>query len=374
MNEENSSAANFEDEENEEAEEHFRDSPVEINNAQSRARNRTVMLTPEMTGQVRALIQEDSPDDDDFMRPGQIAEKATPVVDPDGTSFGEKLAGAQEIPKGLGLKFGESTNRAATTKFTREELDQVLQPGQEFDLGQLTQTQAPVPEDVSSDFQNTQLSSPSVKSAGEGKFDPLTTLAPSNFDSLINMKRPQTSVPRNDGFQPPLTQSSEPGEMMSRSGQSQVQVEDFVPVQSFGATNPTPTATPMPEMTPPAGKKAAPTTKIVGFLISYDENEFGEVFEIRAGRKLITSRPTDHGEYLLIDDPTVSPLHAILRATKEGKVQVLDQLSEYGTGVIRSGEEDEEIEVSGGLEEVFDGDVIRFGEREFHVCMVGKKG
>ncbi|MCB0346509.1 MAG: FHA domain-containing protein [Bdellovibrionales bacterium] len=113
----------------------------------------------------------------------------------------------------------------------------------------------------------------------------------------------------------------------------------------------------------------APQSKIVGFLVSFDNNEFGEVFEIRAGRWLLTSRPTDHGEYILIDDETISPLHAIIRATRDGTVQILDQLSEFGTAVISAGS-DEEKEVTGSLVGVDHGDVVRFGERRFVVCRV----
>jgi hypothetical protein len=111
------------------------------------------------------------------------------------------------------------------------------------------------------------------------------------------------------------------------------------------------------------------TSKLVGFLISYDRVDAGEMFEIRSGRFLITSRPTDNGDYLLVDDETISPLHAIVRATKDGSIQVLDQLSEFGTGVTRGGDGEEE-EVSGGLATILHGDVVRFGKRSFVVVAI----
>ncbi len=110
-------------------------------------------------------------------------------------------------------------------------------------------------------------------------------------------------------------------------------------------------------------------TKVMGFLVSFDKEAVGEIYEIRIGRWLITSRPTDHGDYLLVSDETVSPLHAILRATKEGKVQILDQLSEFGTGVTRAGQS-EEVEITGSLETINHGDLVRFGQRHFVVCIV----
>lgn len=108
---------------------------------------------------------------------------------------------------------------------------------------------------------------------------------------------------------------------------------------------------------------------IVGFMISFDNQQSGEVFEIRSGRWLVTSRPTNHGEFILINDSSISPLHAIVRATANGVVQVLDQLSEYGTTVVKAGTS-EEIEISGTMIALEHGDVIRFGERKFIVCLV----
>jgi hypothetical protein len=118
-----------------------------------------------------------------------------------------------------------------------------------------------------------------------------------------------------------------------------------------------------------AAPRPKPTSKVIGFLISYDAEPHGEVYDIRAGRWLVTSRPTDHGEYILIDDPTISSLHAIIRATVDGKVQVLDQLSEHGTGVLRVGSTSEE-EVAGAMTSVNHGDSVRFGKRHFVICLV----
>ncbi|MCC6952646.1 MAG: FHA domain-containing protein [Deltaproteobacteria bacterium] len=112
-----------------------------------------------------------------------------------------------------------------------------------------------------------------------------------------------------------------------------------------------------------------PRSKIVGFLITFDTEEHGEVFELRSGRWLITSRPTEHGDYILVDDDSISPMHAVIRATAEGKVQVLDQLSEHGSGVLRVGSEAEE-EISGTTVMVGHGDTVRFGGRRFVICLV----
>jgi hypothetical protein len=108
---------------------------------------------------------------------------------------------------------------------------------------------------------------------------------------------------------------------------------------------------------------------VVGFLVSYDRNPNGVVFEVRSGRLIVTSEAAAGGNYLVIDDATVSPMHAIMRVSEQGDIQVLDQLSEYGTKIRRFDSEDEE-ELSGDKSHIAHGDVIYFGERSFCVCLV----
>ncbi len=114
---------------------------------------------------------------------------------------------------------------------------------------------------------------------------------------------------------------------------------------------------------------AAKESKIIAFFISYDDNENGDIIEIRHGRWLLTSRQSDHSEQIIIDDESISPLHAIIRATGEGKIQILDQLSEHGTGIFRGGSGDE-IELAGSMETIEHGDIVRFGKKKFVVCLI----
>lgn len=107
---------------------------------------------------------------------------------------------------------------------------------------------------------------------------------------------------------------------------------------------------------------------IVGFLVSYDSNENGDVYDLRSGRLIVSSEPAA-GNYMLVRHDTVSPMHAILRITASGEIQVLDQLSEHGTKIRRYGSEEVE-ELSGEKGTVEHGDVLMFGERVFHVCLV----
>ena len=115
----------------------------------------------------------------------------------------------------------------------------------------------------------------------------------------------------------------------------------------------------------------AQESMLVGFLVSFDTNPNGTVFELRSGRLIVTSESPGAGSYLLIQDNSVSPMHAIIRVTNSGEIQVLDQLSEFGTRVQRFGSEKEE-ELSGEKTSLEHGDVIKFGNRKFHVCIIAR--
>lgn len=109
--------------------------------------------------------------------------------------------------------------------------------------------------------------------------------------------------------------------------------------------------------------------KVVGFLTSFDRDENGEFFPLRVGRLIVTSEMAAKGNFLVIADSTVSPMHAILRVSQSGEVQVLDQLSEYGTKIKRLDAVDVE-ELSGDKGSLEHGDIIYFGERKFHVSIL----
>jgi len=111
---------------------------------------------------------------------------------------------------------------------------------------------------------------------------------------------------------------------------------------------------------------------IVGFLVSYDENPNGTIFELRAGRLIVTSESPGAGNFLVVQSDSVSPMHAIMRIGQGGDLQVLDQLSEFGTRIVRLGGDGDE-ELSGDKSSLEHGDTIYFGERKFHVCIVTRE-
>ena len=114
-------------------------------------------------------------------------------------------------------------------------------------------------------------------------------------------------------------------------------------------------------------------TPIAGFLISFDNDENGEVFLLRTGRIIVSSEKNGSGNCLYLKDESVSPMHAVLRVGQSGDVQVLDQLSEYGTKIKRINSEDsdklDEIELSGEKSVIKHRDVICFGKRKFIVSL-----
>jgi hypothetical protein len=113
----------------------------------------------------------------------------------------------------------------------------------------------------------------------------------------------------------------------------------------------------------------AKETPIVGFLVSFDANPNGDVYELRSGRVMITSQAAPGSSCLVVKDDSVSPMHAIMRVSSGGEIQVLDQLSEFGTKIQRFGSTEEE-QLSGDKGAVEHGDIIKFGNRKFHVCII----
>ena len=108
---------------------------------------------------------------------------------------------------------------------------------------------------------------------------------------------------------------------------------------------------------------------IVGFIVSYDRHASGEVYELRLGRWIVSSSATMSDNFLVIDDESISQNHATLRIKSGTDIQLIDQFSEHGTGVIHSGGTEEESLIVGAIGHA---DIIRFGHRSFHVSIVNK--
>jgi len=186
------------------------------------------------------------------------------------------------------------------------------------------------------------------------------------------------------GFEPFQTASSVPGGLGSptssgafaRPQEQQYTQQQYSPPPAQTIQSGVPTANwglPAPEVETPSradeGVYYSKRSRVVGFLVSYDKDEDGKVFELRTGRLIVTSDPSVSGNLLYVNDETVSPMHAVLRISSSGEIQLLDQLSEYGTKISRFGSEEVE-ELSGDKGTLEHGDVVMFGERKFYVCLL----
>lgn len=250
-----------------------RDSDFVQENA-PRARNRTVMLTPEMTGQVRARLAQDPNAGQGFLSGGPQETRNRGLTGFGGDRGGfEPFQNASSGPGGLG---GSPTGSGA---FARPQEQQYTQPQ----------------------------------------------------------------------YAPPPAQTIQSG----------------VPTANWGL----PAPEPEPSARADEGVYYSKRSRVVGFLVSYDRDEDGRVFELRTGRLIVTSDPSVSGNLLYVNDETVSPMHAVLRISSSGEIQLLDQLSEYGTKITRFGS-DEVEELSGDKGTLEHGDVVMFGERKFYVCLL----
>ena len=110
-------------------------------------------------------------------------------------------------------------------------------------------------------------------------------------------------------------------------------------------------------------------SKLVGFLVTYQVDPLGEYIELREGRLLVSRTGGASDNCLVIADPSVSPMHAIMRISSDGTILILDQLSEHGTRIKRraSGKEETLLGDKSTLEHE---DVVIFGECAYHVCIL----
>lgn len=301
----------------------------------SRARNKTVMLTPDVAGRVRSILDNEPTSQKPLRDP--IGELLPPMS---GMAAGQGLAGQKQDFK----KFVDYGNDLSTESEVLKSPPVAPQPPA-AESPNKTASRGSAARTVF--LQREQL--PPSFSVNASQVPPTTPAA-----SPPQNAAPQHSAPR--GASAPNAGSPVFSVQPGVGAGSGIVPQANIPQQS---------GTPQQAVV----RSKAPEAKIVGFLISFDKNAYGEVYELRAGRWLLTSRPTDHGDYILVEDDTISPLHAIIRVSKDGKLQVLDQLSEFGT-FHSPGGKNNEVEISGSMAAIQHGDIVRFGKRHFVVCTV----
>jgi pSer/pThr/pTyr-binding forkhead associated (FHA) protein len=101
---------------------------------------------------------------------------------------------------------------------------------------------------------------------------------------------------------------------------------------------------------------SAPGSKIVGFLVSFEQNEQGDFWALRAGQLRVGRKDAAEGLAVAIDHPTVSSNHALLTLDPDAQTFQIEDLRS-ANGTVLNGRA-----IAGqGPREVRDGDRVRFG-------------
>ncbi len=116
------------------------------------------------------------------------------------------------------------------------------------------------------------------------------------------------------------------------------------------------------------GNKAK-AQRLIGWLVSYQNDEMGESHEIRSGRTLISSKNGLDGKVIEINEQSIAAPHSAMSASQQHQLVLQDIFSPSGTFLQRSSDKEEQ-KVDGPIE-VHHGDWIRVGEEtKFQVCLI----
>ncbi len=283
----------------------------------SRARNRTVMLSPDITGQVRSMLQ----------NPVSQNMGSLEAADPEVFQKPKEAMNNFESPKPAGKRQVEATKIHASPFTDRGQLSP-LNPNSKSDKVEGT---------LELKYEH------SRRATQDRKFEELGVGLMEQKDEVS--RRPDAGRTKSFDLERNLSKRDPSGDHRQNL------------------------APPVPQMSP--RRNVVGKSKIIGFLVSYDENENGEFTEVRAGRWVISSNRSSSEDVIYFQDNSISAMHAILKVSKEGDVQILDQLSENGSGVLKI-ESGKEIDASDSGVKVQHGDLIRFGHRYFVFCAIPK--
>lgn len=309
----------------------------------TRARNKTVMLTPEMTSQMRNSMSKNLADLDDNASSEWISRPSASNATSDGW----------ERPK---FEAKETPAQQATVNLNQFQSNQLEHDPLDFrNFGSSNDVPVNTPENVEDSWQ----------AFTETVIEPIEMEPVTHFGSF----QPEFE-PMHPQVETPIIEPEIPAYF-------QAAVPTPPPVAAPIAA---PVAAPVQQefVAPPVHVQESKTgnrltweleTPVIGFLVSYDENKNGEFYPLRIGRLAVTSVDPGNGNHLILKHSTVSEMHAILKITANARVQILDQLSEFGTKILKAGT-DECLELSGDKSELKHGDVVIFGERQFSVCII----
>lgn len=334
----------------------------------TRVRNKTVMLNSDLTGSVRARLGGEFQPATDSGRVGGLEDR---VVTADSnwevpTVSSEMLIKAAE---GAPEEEGEVNEEAAERWAEPVEEDaSTVETGEQEQQWEATQPdpEVAVPEDPQ-------------QSPEQLLYSPEPEELP-QVESQLETTVPQGSQILRAGIIKTVRQSVQPPVQVSLQIDTAEILEAYVtPEPRYVAELPEASEPQQPQYemeAMPIERSSKPeeiywknNTQLVGFLVSFDYEPNGSYLELRVGRLIVSSKFEGSGNCLVLQDESVSPMHAIMRITLGNSVQVLDQLSESGTRIQRAGSGEEQF-LSGEKSTLSHGDVIVFGDRSFYVCLI----
>ncbi len=114
-------------------------------------------------------------------------------------------------------------------------------------------------------------------------------------------------------------------------------------------------------------------SRLIGWLVSYAEEDMGQSYELRAGRYFISGDGQQEARTIVVKDEAISSPHIALNAGSQHTLQVMDIFSDHGTVVVRSGT-NQEVPVTGPVQ-IEHGDWIRIANKKrFQVCLIDGPG
>jgi hypothetical protein len=375
-----------------------------------RARNKTVVLTPELASRVRASVgQKGDSEGDGFVRPGQtIRQSNENNTSYNGASSAQnpsshKAEQSSEQQSTATGHLSSSANRTAASALnsatnTRSGYGSSSSYGAAGLGGALHVSESNINSQrpsASSSAGNSSFSTndslgrspqhvdqntlirPTPGYSSESQYSSKSESGEKNITNNIGSNSTSTNSSRSNGVQQqptprsptPYTQTPQPAQNRSVADVVTSRANNQSGVSETSRLASTPRSN-THRTTHDNQMHSGPTSMLVGFLVSFQNSPFGEAFEIREGRTIISSDlPTAGGSVLLIEDPSVGSMHAVIKAESAGTLVLLDQLSETGT-FVRKFESEQEEELAGDRMTIDHGDMVRFGSRTFRVSLL----
>ena len=124
---------------------------------------------------------------------------------------------------------------------------------------------------------------------------------------------------------------------------------------------------------PASEARGASKNRLIGWLVSYQNDKLGQSIELRAGRTMVSSAEAGSDHCITLQADSISNPHLALSASAQHNISVQDIFSEAGS-YIRRASDNEECQLSGPTD-LQHGDWLRIGNSiKFQVCLIDGPG